>query len=100
MAKAGDLASLLSTSERAVFHGAPGKAIVDLEQAVGVAQRDGLHAEVAAAAWLLGVASAPLTSARLAPLNGLYASGVDSASWRCSKVWLMPSDVSRTRASE
>ena len=56
MATAGDLASLLSTSERAVFHGAPGKAIADLEQAVGVAQRDGLHAEVAAAAWLLGVA--------------------------------------------
>ncbi|HEX3706689.1 MAG TPA: hypothetical protein VHV76_08670 [Mycobacteriales bacterium] len=43
-------------SERAVFHGAPGKAVGDLEQAVGVAQRDGLHAEVAAAAWLLGVA--------------------------------------------
>jgi hypothetical protein len=39
-----------------VFHGAPGKAVSDLEQAVGVAQRDGLHAEVAAAAWLLGVA--------------------------------------------
>jgi hypothetical protein len=39
-----------------VFHGAPGKAVSGLEQAVGVAQRDGLHAEVAAAAWLLGVA--------------------------------------------
>jgi hypothetical protein len=39
-----------------VFHGAPGKAVGDLEKAVGVAQRDGLHAEVAAAAWLLGVA--------------------------------------------
>jgi hypothetical protein len=56
VAKTADLASLLSKSERAVFHGAPGKAVADLEQAVGVAQRDGLHAEVAAAAWLLGVA--------------------------------------------
>ena len=56
MATPADLPSLLAASERAVFHGAPGKAVADLEQAVGVAQRDGLHAEVAAAAWLLGVA--------------------------------------------
>jgi hypothetical protein len=56
VAKTADLPSLLATSERAVFHGAPGKAVGDLEQAVGVAQAEGLHAEVAAAAWLLGVA--------------------------------------------
>ncbi|HWA66910.1 MAG TPA: hypothetical protein VG899_11135 [Mycobacteriales bacterium] len=56
MAKTADLPSLLATSERAVFHGAPGKAVADLEQAVGLAQSEGLHAEVAAAAWLLGVA--------------------------------------------
>jgi hypothetical protein len=51
-----ELAELLAASERAVFHGAPGNAVPDLERAVGVAQQDGLHAEVAAAAWLLGVA--------------------------------------------
>lgn len=51
-----DLASLLASGERAAFHGPPGAAISDLERAVGVAQRDGRRAEVAAAAWLLGVA--------------------------------------------
>jgi hypothetical protein len=51
-----DLASLLASGERATFHGPPGSAVSDLEQAVGVAQRDGRRAEVAAAAWLLGVA--------------------------------------------
>ena len=51
-----DLASLLASGERAAFHGPPGAAIGDLERAVGVAQRDGRRAEVAAAAWLLGVA--------------------------------------------
>jgi hypothetical protein len=51
-----DLASLLASGERAAFHGPPGAAISDLERAVGVAQREGRRAEVAAAAWLLGVA--------------------------------------------
>ncbi|HTR69587.1 MAG TPA: hypothetical protein VMH41_05105 [Mycobacteriales bacterium] len=51
-----DLATLLAAGERAVFHGAPGSAVSALEQAVGLAQREGRHAEVAAAAWLLGVA--------------------------------------------
>ncbi|HTW20421.1 MAG TPA: hypothetical protein VME70_09450 [Mycobacteriales bacterium] len=51
-----DLASLLAAGERATFHGPPGSAVTDLERAVGVAQRDGRRAEVAAAAWLLGVA--------------------------------------------
>jgi tetratricopeptide (TPR) repeat protein len=47
---------LLASGERAAFHGPPGAAVSDLERAVGVAQRDGRRAEVAAAAWLLGVA--------------------------------------------
>jgi hypothetical protein len=51
-----DLASLLASGERATFHGPPGSAVSNLERAVGVAQRDGRRAEVAAAAWLLGVA--------------------------------------------
>ena len=51
-----DLATLLAAGERATFHGPPGSAVGDLERAVGVAQRDGRRAEVAAAAWLLGVA--------------------------------------------
>jgi hypothetical protein len=52
----GGLAGLLASGERAVFHGPPGSAVSDLEKAVGVAQRDGRRAEVAASAWLLGVA--------------------------------------------
>ncbi len=51
-----DLASLLAAGERGVFHGAPAKVVPQLEQAVALAQRDGKHAEVTAAAWLLGVA--------------------------------------------
>jgi hypothetical protein len=51
-----DLAVLLAESERAVFRGTPSKAIAGLESAVGVAQSNGLYAEVAAAVWLLGVA--------------------------------------------
>lgn len=51
-----DLAELLASGERAVFHGPPGAAVADLEQAVGVAQSQGRRAEVAASAWLLGVA--------------------------------------------
>jgi hypothetical protein len=52
----GDLASLLAAGERAVFHGPPSAAVPDLERAVVMAQREGRHAEVTAAAWLLGVA--------------------------------------------
>lgn len=52
----GDLASLLAAGERAVFHGPPAAAVPDLERAVVMAQREGRHAEVTAAAWLLGVA--------------------------------------------
>jgi hypothetical protein len=52
----GDLASLLAAGERAVFHGPPASAVPDLERAVVMAQREGRHAEVTAAVWLLGVA--------------------------------------------
>lgn len=52
----GDLATLLAAGERAVFHGPPAAAVPDLERAVVQAQREGRHAEVTAAAWLLGVA--------------------------------------------
>lgn len=53
-----DIASLLASGERAAFHGPPGSAVSVLEQAVVTAQRQGLRAEVTAAAWLLGVALA------------------------------------------
>lgn len=52
----GDLASLLSTGERAVFHGASGTAVADLESAVALARAEGRPAEAIAASWLLGVA--------------------------------------------
>jgi hypothetical protein len=52
----GDLASLLQTGEHAAFHGKPAAAVSSLEQAVVLAQAQGRSAEVAAAAWLLGVA--------------------------------------------
>jgi hypothetical protein len=51
-----DLASLLASGERATFHGPPGSAVASLERAVALAQDDGRRAEVAASAWLLGVA--------------------------------------------
>lgn len=51
-----DLASLLATGEHAAFHGKPAAAISVLEQAVVLAKSQGRDAEVAAAAWLLGVA--------------------------------------------
>ncbi|MBV9487539.1 MAG: hypothetical protein JO246_16020 [Frankiaceae bacterium] len=51
-----DLATLLASGERATFHGPPASAVANLEKAVGIAQRDGRRAEVAASAWLLGVA--------------------------------------------
>lgn len=50
-----DLATLLAAGERAVFHGPPSAAVPDLERAVVLAQREGRHAEVTAAVWLLGV---------------------------------------------
>jgi len=51
-----DLTSLLATGEHAAFHGKPAAAVGALEQAVVLAQGNGLAAEMAAAAWLLGVA--------------------------------------------
>lgn len=51
-----DLAELLASGEHAAFHGKPAAAVGVLEQAVVLAQGQGRHAEVAAAAWLLGVA--------------------------------------------
>lgn len=51
-----DLPSLLAAGEQATFHGRPAAAVSSLEQAVVLAQAQGLVAEVAAAAWLLGVA--------------------------------------------
>ncbi|MDX6285536.1 MAG: hypothetical protein QOG53_1021 [Frankiales bacterium] len=57
-AEQADLADLLATGERAVFHGPPAQAIGALERAIGVAGNEGRRAEVTAAAWLLGVALA------------------------------------------
>lgn len=53
---AADLPSLLASGEHAAFHGKPSAAVGVLEQAVVLAQSQGLVAEMAAAAWLLGVA--------------------------------------------
>ena len=51
-----DLPSLLASGEHAAFHGKPSAAVSALEQAVVLAQSQGLVAEMSAAAWLLGVA--------------------------------------------
>ena len=51
-----DLPSLLASGEHAAFHGKPAAAVGALEQAVVLAQSNGMAAEMAAAAWLLGVA--------------------------------------------
>ncbi|MGZ6827116.1 MAG: hypothetical protein ACXVGH_10020 [Mycobacteriales bacterium] len=51
-----DLPTLLASGEQAAFHGKPAAAVSALEQAVVLAQSQGLVAEMAAAAWLLGVA--------------------------------------------
>ena len=51
-----DLPTLLASGEHAAFHGKPAAAVGVLEQAVVLAQSQGLVAEMAAAAWLLGVA--------------------------------------------
>ena len=56
MTAPGDLADLLATGEHAAFHGKPAAAVGALEHAVVLAQSQGKAAEVAAAAWLLGVA--------------------------------------------
>ena len=58
MTAPGDLASLLASGEHAAFHGKPQAAVSVLEQAVVLAQSQGRQAEMAAAAWLLGVALA------------------------------------------
>lgn len=50
-----DLTSLLASGEHAAFHGKPADAVASLEQAVALARSQELGAEVAAAAWLLGV---------------------------------------------
>src|SRR4051794_7140995 len=52
----GDLPTLPAGGERAVFHGPPSSDVPDLERAIVLAQSEGRHAEVTAAAWLLGVA--------------------------------------------
>jgi tetratricopeptide (TPR) repeat protein len=52
----GDLAHLLASGEHAAFHGKPAAAVGVLEQAVVLAQSQDRSAEMAAAAWLLGVA--------------------------------------------
>jgi tetratricopeptide (TPR) repeat protein len=54
----GDLATLLASGEHAAFHGKPAAAVGALEHAVVLAQSQGRSAEMAAAAWLLGVALA------------------------------------------
>ncbi len=56
MTSPGELSGLLADGERAVFHGVPGDAVAVLERAVGLAHAQGREADVAAAAWLLGVA--------------------------------------------
>src|SRR5207245_5784222 len=52
---AADLPTLLASGEQAAFHGKPATAVGVLEQAVVLAQSQGLVTEMAAAAWLLGV---------------------------------------------
>jgi tetratricopeptide (TPR) repeat protein len=76
-----DLASLLATGEHAAFHGKPGAAVGTLEQAVVLAQSQGRNAEVAAAAWLLGVAlgAAGRYGSALTVLSPLVESGRDDA---------------------
>lgn len=56
MTAQGDLAGLLASGEHAAFHGKPAAAVGVLEQAVVLAKSQGRQAEMAAAAWLLGVA--------------------------------------------
>jgi hypothetical protein len=56
MVTTSDLPTLLASGEHAAFHGKPAAAVGALEQAVVIAQSNGLPAEMAAAAWLLGVA--------------------------------------------
>ena len=56
MTDPGDLASLLASGEPSAFHGKPAAAVGVLEKAVVLAQSQGRSAELAAAAWLLGVA--------------------------------------------
>ena len=51
-----ELDGLLTSGEQATFHGAPAAAVGVLEQAVALAEAQGLAVEGAAAGWLLGVA--------------------------------------------
>lgn len=77
MAPEPDLAALLATGERAVFHGSPTSAISSLKQAVALAKGEDRVAEVAAASWLLGVAlsAAGRYGAALAVLSPLLDAG-------------------------
>lgn len=51
-----ELDGLLTSGEHATFHGPPAAAVGVLEQAVALAEAQGLAVEMAAAGWLLGVA--------------------------------------------
>jgi len=51
-----ELDGLLTSGEQATFHGRPAAAVGVLEQAVALAEAQGLAVEMAAAGWLLGVA--------------------------------------------
>jgi tetratricopeptide (TPR) repeat protein len=77
----GDLAGLLASGEHAAFHGKPAAAVGALEQAVVLAQSQDRPAEMAAAAWLLGVALAAggRYGAALTVLSPLVESGRSDA---------------------
>lgn len=79
-----DLPSLLGDGERAVFRGAPGAAVHDLERAAAQAHADGRPAAASAAGWLLGVALSavgrygPALAALLPLLDAGERAGADS----------------------
>lgn len=93
----GDLASLLAAGERAVFHGPPAAAVPDLERAVVMAQREGRHAEVTAAAWLLGVALS--ASGRYGGALRVLAPLLDAAGQTAPETRLFASLAAATAAS-
>jgi hypothetical protein len=93
----GDLATLLAAGERAVFHGAPAAAVPDLERAVVLAQREGRHAEVTAAAWLLGVALS--ASGRYGGALRVLAPLLDAAGQTAPETRLFASLAAATAAS-
>ena len=93
----GDLASLLAAGERAAFHGPPAAAVPDLERAVVLAQREGRHAEVTAAAWLLGVALS--ASGRYGGALRVLAPLLDAAGQASAETRLFASLAAATAAS-